>query len=82
LIILDINMPIMDGMEAGKKILDHYSKRAIMHSNGGDRNSNGSNQIMPLIFGLSSYVSTTLIKDTKAIGFTDCVQAPLDINKA
>lgn len=69
-------MPIMDGLEAGKKIMDHYCKKGIM-LNDYDRQSNGgmsgSSNRVPLIFGLSSYVNDKLIHDTKTIGFSDCI---------
>lgn len=70
-------MPIMDGLEAGRKIMEHYSKKGMIMLNDYDRNSygglSGSSGRPPLIFGLSSYVNDKLITDTKAIGFSDCI---------
>lgn len=39
-IIMDINMPVMDGVEAGKKILEHYNQKSFMsHSHIADHQS-------------------------------------------
>ena len=83
-IIMDINMPIMGGLESGRKIMEHYSKKGIM-LNDYERNSygglSGSSGRPPLIFGLSSYVNDKLIQDTRAVGFSDCIQAPISTKK-
>ena len=74
-------MPIMDGIEAGKKILDHYKHRGVM-LNDNERKSDFGNQDLPtgskpLLFGLSAFVNYELVQKLKTIGFVDCIQAPL-----
>ena len=65
--------------------MEHFCKKGFM-LNDYDRQSyggmSGSSNRMPLIFGLSSYVNDKLIHDAKAIGFSDCIQAPFSTNKA
>ena len=81
LILLELTMPIMSGIEAGKKIHEHYTRRLIMlnederHSYGV---SSGSSMRMPLIYGLTNWVDVQMITEAKRAGFTDIVVAPFN----
>lgn len=81
LIILDMNMQIMSGLETCKKIMEHYTRRLIM-INEDERqsygNSSGSSVRMPKIFGIAEKLDSSLIAKAKKAGFTDCLQTPLN----
>lgn len=89
-------MPVMNGIEAGKKIIDHYNQKNFMsHSHLADQHSlsnlgpivipssSGSSvNRAPSIYGLTSYVSNDTIKQVREIGFKDCLQSPFSSDMA
>ena len=78
IILLDVYMPILGGIEAGQKIHDHYSKSSIEERKAAESNysSSSSNKVF-LIYAMAPKLDSSLKKKARKANFHDCLQIPL-----
>ena len=71
MVILDLNMPILDGWGACTKILQIFDSRSkILNTQFISKDVNFVNTLKPLIFGVTaSDITNEMIKEAKECGF-------------
>ena len=75
-IILSLKMPIMNGLEAGKKIIEHYSRRGIISDSSNDLSA------LPLIYGITDSISLSEKNEAKKVGFINYLLEPFCLEQA
>ena len=69
-------MPIMNGLSAGKKIIEHYSRRGIMSESSFDLSE------VPLIYALADSLSLSDKSEAKKLGFNNYLTEPFCVEQA
>lgn len=80
LIVLDLSMPVSDGFEACKLILQVYSDTNLLQRNISSKRQSFSKpyDYIPYIVGASGYVDANVYKKCKDVGFEDLFEMPID----
>jgi CheY-like chemotaxis protein len=76
IIILSLKMPIMNGLEAGKKIIEHYSRRGIMSEISNDLSG------VPLMYAITDSLSLSDKSEAKKVGFNNYLLEPFCMEQA
>ena len=71
IVILDVNMPIMGGIEAGKKIYKHYCKREERKCESSYSSCTVSNNKVFMIYAVTPNPTRMIEKDARKANFFD-----------